>query len=129
MFRLAPYQSNLRPWGSSWMDEFLMEDGFKLDVKKSESGYTIEAEVPGFTKEAMTVSYVDDTLTIEAKSDTARDEADYVRKERRHVALNRSIYLPNVDESAIKATLAHGVLTVQAPILVKPASTIPIEIE
>ena len=132
MFQLSPFNSTIRPLRlTEWMDDIFESNAFKLDVKKTDKGYHLDAEVPGFDKDSIKISYHDDTLTLEAlhNEDSQEDADEFVHQERRHVSLKRSLYLPNIDEAAIKAKLSNGILSVDLPTAVKPSTQIVIDVE
>ena len=132
MFSLSPLSSTMRPMRlSDWMDDLFTSDTFKLDVKKTDDGYHLDAELPGFSKDDIKLSYEKDVLTIEAIQSTAKNESDehYVHQERRFTNLKRSVVLPDIDEASIKAKLTHGVLSVELPVAKSTESNILIEVE
>lgn len=88
-------------------------DSFKLDVRDQDGQYVIEAEMPGIKKDNIHVRY----------------DKDYVYRERRVTSMQRSLYLPNVKEDAIKAKLSDGVLHLTVPKADDGSSTRTIEIE
>jgi len=132
MFSLSPLSSTMRPMRlSDWMDDFFTSDTFKLDVKKTDEGYHLDAELPGFTKDDIKLSYEKDVLTIEAIQSTEKNESDdhYVHQERRFTNLKRSVVLPDIDDANIKAKLTNGVLSVELPVAKNTESNILIEVE
>lgn len=132
MFSLSPLNAALRPVRlSEWMDDFWTHETFKIDVKKTENGYHLDAELPGFDKDDIKISYEKDTLTIEGihAETQASDSESWVHQERTQMRLKRSVYLPDIDESAIKAKLTKGILSIELPTALKPSSNILIEVE
>lgn len=132
MFSLSPLSSTFRPVRlSDWMDDFFTHESFKIDVKKTDNGYMLEAELPGFDKDDIKISYEKDTLTIEGIHQENKDESSdhYVHQERTQMRMKRSIILPDVDDASIKAKLTKGILTVELPVITPKSSNILIEVE
>ncbi|MFB6195396.1 MAG: Hsp20/alpha crystallin family protein [Haloplanus sp.] len=94
---------------------------FPIDVVRHDDELVVTADVPGFESAAFDVSVDGDLLTIRAESDSETDAEDaegaYVRRERRHRAVRRTIRLPvDVDGEGASATYRNGVLTVSIPV-------------
>ncbi|WP_251341268.1 Hsp20/alpha crystallin family protein [Haloplanus halophilus] len=92
---------------------------FAVDVAHIDDELVVTADVPGFEKEDFEVSVDGDLLTIRAESDSesASDDDAYVRRERRHSSMRRTIHLPvDVDGEGASATYRNGVLTVTIPV-------------
>jgi HSP20 family protein len=90
---------------------------FRVDVKESETTYTIEADLPGFNKESIEVEYENNYLTISARKEDGKNEEkdNYVRRERYWGEFRRSFYIDNIKKNAIEASFADGVLKVVLP--------------
>lgn len=90
---------------------------FDVDVRESENGFLVEAELPGMTIEDITIVYENNFLSIIAQraEDKEKSEYDFIRRERRQGAFRRNFLVENVDKSNIKATLKNGVLKVDLP--------------
>lgn len=131
MYRITPLSQTLKSFGfSDWMDDFVKSEGFRLDVHKKDHVYHITAELPGFQKDDIQLSYEKDTLMISATSQDQTEEVhEWIHQERVQRAMKRSIYLPDLDESAIKAKLKDGLLMIEAPMQTAVASNIPIAID
>jgi HSP20 family protein len=132
MYRLTPISHTIKTLGlNDWMDDFMKPTSFRLDVNKKDHVYHVVAELPGFNKDDIQISYEKDTLIITASvNQEHQDEKDdWIHKERSHRSMKRSLYLPDLDEAAIKAKLKDGLLMVEAPIQTSVASNIPIIIE
>ncbi len=89
-----------------------------LDVAESDSTFVVTADIPGFNRNEIDVRANDQTLFIDANRETATesDEETYLRREREHYSLSRSVRLPEpIDSDGIKASLQHGVLTMTIP--------------
>ena len=99
------------------------------DVKKSESGYELEIEMPGFSKSDIDVNFEKGYLTISAKKELNDSDGKYLSRER-VTAVRRSFYVGDVDETAITAKYTNGVLAVNLPKKEQPQITArKIEIE
>jgi len=99
-------------YGSSEVD-------FAVDIAHHDDEIVVTADVPGFEKADFDISVDGDLLTIRADSDveSSVDEDAYVRRERRHHAMRRTIRLPaDVDGEDASATYRNGVLTVSIPV-------------
>ena len=94
-----------------------------VDIKASEDGYVVEAEIPGLSREDVAVRVEDDLLILESKAQEkdAKDEdrqesVRYLRRERRRGGFRRSFALPrDVDGTKIEATYTNGVLVLSLP--------------
>jgi HSP20 family protein len=103
-----------------WIDPIGRDgsDDLAVDVTHADDEIVVTADVPGFESGDLNVSVDDDLLTIRAESgaDEAADDGTYVRRERRHRAMRRTIRLPApVDADAASATYRNGVLAVRLP--------------
>ena len=93
----------------------------KTDVKEVEGGYELEIDLPGFTKDEVKASLKDGYLTVSASKGLDEDEKDkktgrYLRRERYAGSCQRSFYVGDgVDDSAVKASFQHGILTLYLP--------------
>jgi HSP20 family protein len=96
--------------GASWVPP--------VDIFEEADGIRITAEVPGVKPEDVKISLENNVLTIHGtKEQVAQERTERVhRYERTYGAFERSFTLPaTVDASGIKASYAHGVLTVTLP--------------
>jgi HSP20 family protein len=92
---------------------------FDVDVAEYDDELAVMADLPGFDREEIDVRIRDDRLTIGAERDTEREDADrrYLRRERRHDAVTRTVDLPTTARTAdATATYRHGVLIVTVPL-------------
>jgi HSP20 family protein len=92
---------------------------FAIDVAHHDGEIVVTADVPGFEKSDFDISVDGDLLTIRADSEVASDidEDAYVRRERRHHSMRRTIRLPaDVDGEGASASYRNGVLTVTIPV-------------
>ncbi|WP_380680905.1 Hsp20/alpha crystallin family protein [Salinigranum sp. GCM10025319] len=92
--------------------------GMQIDVAEYDDEIVVTADLPGFEREEIDLSIAGNALTIRAEGGVESDhESDhYVRRERRHRAVRRTISLPvEVIESEASASYTNGVLTVTLP--------------
>jgi HSP20 family protein len=94
--------------------------GIQLDVSDYDEEFVVVADVPGFEKEDIDLSVANRSLTIEAAREMREDEesetGEYIRRERRHESLRRTVRLPEeilADDAT--ASYKNGVLTVTLP--------------
>lgn len=87
---------------------------FKLDVKEDEKNFYIEADMPGIEKNDIKIKYEKDYLLIgvEKKEEKEEETKNYLHRERSYSSMSRSVYLPNLDATKVKAKLENGVLNV-----------------
>ena len=100
-----------------------------LDAWESDDALVYAFDLPGLPQEAISVEVEDGVLTVSAErarsSETGSER--YHRVERRFGRFTRSVVLPTgVDEEAIAASYADGVLEVRVP---KPEQLKPRRIE
>ena len=91
----------------------------KVDVKETDGGYTVQAEVPGVPKEDIHVSIDGNVVSLraEVRQHDQKTEGDKVlRSERYFGSVARSFQLPvDVDAAQAKAKYDNGVLTLTLP--------------
>lgn len=91
----------------------------KVDVKETDTGYTVQAEVPGVLKEDIHVSVEGNVVSLRAEVrqlDRQTEDEKLLRSERYFGELARSFQLPaDIDASQAKAKYDHGVLTLTLP--------------
>jgi HSP20 family protein len=88
----------------------------KVDIKESNSGYTISMEVPGVEEKDISVQLLNDTLTVsgEKKQETVSDKDKYHSVERRYGSFQRVLCLPeNADRDHIMASFKDGILKLE----------------
>jgi len=98
--------------------EELGPNSLGLDVLETNDGFVIKAAVPGVDPADVEISVEDDVLTIKGEfeqKDEAR-EGDYLRRELRYGAFQRSLRLPpTVDAGNAQAEFEHGLLRLTLP--------------
>jgi HSP20 family protein len=95
----------------------------KVDVKETEKGVEISAELPGVDEKDIELELVDDVLTIKGEKKLEKEEKDektgYHMMERSYGSFARSLRLPyQVKPESVTAAFEKGVLKVTCP---KPA--------
>lgn len=91
----------------------------RMDLRETEGGVELTAELPGLTEDDIHIDLEDDVLTVsgEKKSSTETRDKGFRMVERRYGSFSRSVRLPaGVKAEGIKASLKQGVLTVTAPL-------------
>ncbi len=91
--------------------------GFPVDVRRTDAAYVLTAELPGVKLEDIAITIENDVLTIAADlQHIAREEREgYLIRERRGGHIERSFTLEGIDQSAISASAADGLLTITLP--------------
>lgn len=87
----------------------------RIDVKETEAGLEISAELPGVDEKDIDLQLADDRLLIkgEKKLEKENKQKDYYVMERSYGSFQRVIPLPFAPAAdAVKASFAKGVLTV-----------------
>lgn len=91
----------------------------RIDIEDTGGSFVVTIDLPGFEKDDVDIELRDDVLTVEAEHDEERKQElkeKYIKRERRHEAVSRSITLPEpVDEEETTAKYENGVLTVETP--------------
>ncbi len=91
----------------------------KVDVKETDSGYTVQAEVPGVPKEDIHVSVEGNVVSLRAEVrqlDQQVEGEKVLRSERYFGQVARSFQLPaDIDAAQAKAKYDNGVLTLTLP--------------
>ncbi|MDX1755963.1 MAG: Hsp20/alpha crystallin family protein [Marinobacter sp.] len=102
-----------------------------VDIKETESAFTIEAELPGMKREDVKVTVNDGVLAIqgERKQEEETQDKKLHRIERVYGSFTRRFTLPdNVDQSSIAANFKDGILTLTLN-KVEPQEPKAIEVE
>jgi HSP20 family protein len=93
--------------------------GIKLDVTEDANAYNVRAEIPGVKKDEIKVNVEGGVVTISAEMKREKEEKKgekTLRSECFYGAARRSFTLDQpVDEEAVKAKYADGVLTLTLP--------------
>ncbi|MFL2099520.1 Hsp20/alpha crystallin family protein [Desemzia sp. FAM 23991] len=106
-------------FGDSFDHLFSNTANFDVDIKESDTGYILEADMPGLAKEDIQLDYHNNVLSINAHQEEGKDETDekgnYIHRERSVRSYSRQFILKDVEENAITAKFDNGVLTVHLP--------------
>jgi HSP20 family protein len=107
----------LRPNG-----ELSLEWNPRCDVSDNGSQVVVHAELPGVEAKDIEVSVLDSSLTIrgEKKVEKTEERDGQTYSERFFGSFERSLAIPEVDQSRIEAVLKDGVLEVRLPKAEKP---------
>lgn len=93
--------------------------GMPIDLTETETGYTLQAEIPGARREDIRVDIGGNRVSITASFRPDPEEAASARAllcETRRTSAARSVALAwEIDESAASARLNNGVLTLTLP--------------
>ncbi|MBO5776276.1 MAG: Hsp20/alpha crystallin family protein, partial [Clostridia bacterium] len=89
-------------------------DFMRTDISETEDGYKMEVELPGFDKKDISVEFDNKYLTIRATRNAQADDARVIRKER-HVSMERSYYVGDIDDVNIVAKYDSGILAINLP--------------
>ena len=91
--------------------------GFPVDVQKTDSAYILTAELPGVKLDDISITVENDTLSIVAdRAQVKREEQEgYLIRERRSGRMERCFTLEGIDQSAISAESADGLLIITLP--------------
>ncbi|HHW72702.1 MAG TPA: Hsp20/alpha crystallin family protein [Firmicutes bacterium] len=133
MYRMMPFRRRNRGeafWPQTWQDFFSWPESFwegfpgfggfgtfNVDVKETNDGYHVLADLPGVAKENIQLSLDGGYLTIAVRADEIRSEnnENYLCRERRQMSSQRSFYVGDVDPADVKARFENGVLDIKVP--------------
>ncbi len=91
----------------------------RIDVKETDSAFTVQAEVPGVSRDDIQVGLDGARVTISAEvrqADKQSDDERTLREERYFGSVSRSLQLAQeIDEAAATAKVDNGVLTLVLP--------------
>jgi HSP20 family protein len=114
--RLSDEFESATSWGAeSGFGNWSESGGLSVDLTDRGEEYEVTVDVPGFDRSEIDARVSDHTLTITASHDDSTEESEenYLRRERSHRTLQRTIRLPEAaDPEAVRAQLRNGVLTV-----------------
>ena len=92
---------------------------FRTDIKKTENGFMLEADLPGFDKKDISVGIEGYVLKIRAQRHNESEDKDkkdsYVRIERSYGSYERSFDVSGIDTDSISAKYENGVLILNMP--------------
>ena len=92
---------------------------FRTDIRKTDEGFVLDADLPGFEKKDIAIDLKDDVLTIKAQRHSEVEDSDkkenYIRIERSYGSYERSFDVSGIDTDKIKAKYENGVLSLTLP--------------
>ena len=92
---------------------------FRTDIRKTDEGFVLDADLPGFEKKDIAIDLKDDVLTIMAQRHSEVEDSDkkenYIRIERSYGSYERSFDVSGIDTDKIKAKYENGVLSLTLP--------------
>lgn len=96
-----------------------LDANFKVDIKESDKGFTIKAQIPGLKKEDIHISVDGSLVTIAAETkqvDQKTEDEKVVRSECYYGTVSRTFQLPSeVIQGSTKASYENGVLNLALP--------------
>lgn len=113
-------QNDFEEMARSWSGEpEFVSSHVRVDLEDKDDEFVLTAELPGFDTDDIDVRMTDRTVHLEAEhaeETEAKEEGEYVKRERHRASVARSISLPGeVEADDISATFDNGVLTVHLP--------------
>lgn len=117
------FENAAEPWDPDAVESGVPPTtGLRVDLKDTGDELVLTGDLPGFETDDIDVRVTDRTLHISAEHDgeseteTESEDGEFVRRERRHSSVSRSVSLPSpVDTVGITASHDNGVLTVRLP--------------
>lgn len=103
-------------FGGGFYDNSL--NRIRTDVKTTDKGYLVEAELPGFSRDDISIELDGDYLTVKAESKSEsedRSDSGYLRRERRYGSFSRSFDVSEIDTDSITASYENGLLKLDLP--------------
>lgn len=103
----------------------------KVDILDEKDHITIHADLPGYTKEDVSLEFEDGVLKISAEKKTSSEEKvkDYIRRERYHGSVSRTIRIGDINPATLKAVMQDGTLTITFPKVEEAPKTRKINID
>ncbi len=90
----------------------------KIDLKETDRGLELKAEIPGVNEEDVELTLDQGTLTITGhrKEESKREGENFHFTERRYGTISRTVRLPfDPEPGSVEASLEKGVLSVTMP--------------
>ena len=92
---------------------------FRADIRKTDEGFVLDADLPGFEKKDIAIDLKDDVLTIKAQRHSEVEDSDkkenYIHIERSYGSYERSFEVSGIDTDRIKSKYENGVLSLTMP--------------
>lgn len=105
-------------WGEGDRGMLRSRSDVAIDLVDEGDAFVVTVDVPGFERDEIDLYVADETLWIDCERSDATDEEEesYLRRERRHASVRRSVGLPApVEPDEVSAKLRNGILTVTVP--------------
>jgi HSP20 family protein len=124
LIRYSPSALDLLDNVSSWFEDIFTEPVLggsgvpAVDVKETDSEYTMEVELPGLTEKDVEVKLDNNLLTISSSKEDKKEEKrnGYIMRERKSSHFARSFVLPQgIDREKISAEFKNGILNLSFP--------------
>lgn len=130
-------QENFETMARSWeTDPFEMtapiSRSVDVDLQDMDEELVLTATLPGFDSDDIDLRVTNQMLHLEAEQTetTEETEGEFIRQERRHESVSRSIPLPTtVEAEEISATYNNGILTIHLPKVESASEGRHIEVE
>ncbi len=99
------------------MNDSMLANGFRVDIREKGDVYQMEAELPGVTEDQINLTVDDNMLTISAdiQSEDKQEDGNRYYCERRTGHMERSFSLDGIDVENIGASYKNGILYVTLP--------------
>lgn len=126
------FEEAARRWGEEDWGLLPARGDLAVDLVDHDEEFVVTIDVPGFDRNEIDLRVSDGTLWIEGEHREAQEEEEekYVRRERRHETMRRSIRLPvAVNPSEVTAKLRNGILTITVPKAEPTSESKQVEIE
>lgn len=90
---------------------------FHVDVKETDHGYVLYADLPGYRKEDIKVEYHNKNLLITAHRDTVieTESEKFIVNERTTGEAYRSFFIDDIDEEKVQVQYEDGMLIIELP--------------
>jgi HSP20 family protein len=90
---------------------------FHVDVKETDRGYVLYADLPGYRKEDIKVEYHNKNLLINAHRNTVieSESEKFILNERTSGEVYRSFYIEDIDEDQVQVHYEGGLLIIDLP--------------
>lgn len=110
-------------FGRNWDDFFYGRNNERctipsVNIAENEKDFEIELAAPGYKKEDFKINVENGVISIKAEtnSDNEEKKKNYSHREHFYSSFERSFTLPdNINEAAIEASYADGVLDISIP--------------
>lgn len=91
----------------------------RMDIKETDNDYQVIMDVPGVPKENIKIELEDGYLTVSANVDKKNESKDenekWIRRERYTSSQSQRLYVGDIKEDDIKASMQDGVLNITIP--------------